>query len=107
MPMKLGDAQDLVYNIVVPWVAQQALIVPPNVVDTSRTFPDPPPKGYYISQGNFDDLCQKVIAAAASKKITLTLSLSWKQDQFNNSTIDDFNGQTAALVVAASASPTV
>lgn len=101
--MDLGDAQDLVYNTVVPWVAQQAIIVPPNIVDTSRTFSALPPNGYEIDWGDFQNLCTLIINAGATAGVKLALAFAWKQNQFNNSTIDDFNGQTAALLAAAPA----
>jgi hypothetical protein len=73
-------ARVLVYNVVVHWVGD-AVNLPPNRIDVSRTFQGAPPAGYGFNEGRFLQMCDQItpkLSVAAGR--ALKLPGSWRVD---------------------------
>src|SRR5215469_13683481 len=93
-------ARILVYNIVVPWIAQQVAISP-DAVDVSRTLSDPPPAGYLFDLGAYTRMCDQIsVSITDAAQRTLTLPGNWRI-QNQNDEIADFINKVAVLLLAA------
>jgi len=93
-------ARILVYNVVVPWVAQQENISP-DTVDVSRTFVDAPPTGYDFDTGTYSRMCDQIsVSITNAEQRTLTLSGDWRGKN-QNDVIADFINAVAILLLAA------
>jgi hypothetical protein len=99
------SARVLVYNAVVPWVAQQVGIAA-NTVDVSRTFVAAPPNGYDFDQGGYLRMCDQItVSITNAAQRTLTLPGPWRVEH-ENDVIATFINAVAVLLIAAPLTPT-
>lgn len=97
-------ARVLVYNVVVHWVGD-AVNLPPNRIDVSRTFQGAPPAGYGFNEGRFLQMCDQItpkLSVAAGR--ALKLPGSWRV-QHEQDAIDVFIDGVALRLMAAPLTP--
>jgi hypothetical protein len=100
-----ASARIIVYNVVVTWVGN-AVGIPGNKVDVSRTFTDPPSGGYGFDEGRYLQMCDEItgtISVAAGR--SLKLPGNWRL-QHEHDAIQNFIDATAIRLMAASMTPT-
>jgi hypothetical protein len=93
-----------VYNVVVDWVGN-AVNLPPNRIDVSRTFGGAPPAGYGFDEGRYLQICDEIIpklSLAAGR--ALKLPGNWRV-QHEKDAINTFIDAVALRLMAAPMTP--
>lgn len=100
-----SSARVLVFNTVVPWIAEHVGL-PTTSVDVGRSFSAAPPDGYSIDAGEFDGMCDEIaVDLTKASQRDLRWPANFKSDHQDDE-IAAFINTVAVLLIAAPLTPT-